>query len=76
MEIKSYCMINANNVCDNVCLWDGNTETWVPPEGYLMLPQETTPAKNWVDDILEVTGIGSVGYIWDGVYLIQQRGNE
>lgn len=70
-------MINeATNVCDNTCLWDGNTSTWTPPPGYLMLVQATTPAKIWVwNDVdkiwqLEVQeGAGGIGFTWDGTYL-------
>lgn len=68
---------NQTNVCDNVCLWDGNPNTWSPPSNYLMLIQATTLAKVWVYDFdtrtyyLEVqAGQGQIGYTWDGVYLI------
>lgn len=69
-------MVNEQtNICENTCVWDGNTETWQPPAGYLMLIQATTPAKNWVWDeankawVLEISGEGQIGYTWDGTYL-------
>ena len=75
MSAQNYCMVNeATNVCDNVVLWDGNPESWTPPAGYLMLPQVTTPAKDWmwVDNawVLAVGGYGQIGFTWDGTYLI------
>ena len=33
-----YAMINnSTNIVDNVCNWDGELTTWVPPEGYTMV---------------------------------------
>jgi len=70
-------MINqTTNICDNVCVWDGNTNTWTPPPEYLMLVQSTTPAKVWQLDsdtktwnLVVVVGDGTVGFTWDGTYL-------
>ena len=70
-------MINqATNICDNVCVWDGNPNTWTPPTGYLMLIQDTTPAKIWeynvetnTWDLVVVNGAGTTGFTWDGTYL-------
>ena len=73
---QNYCMVNTEtNVCDNVCVWDGNPQTWTPPANYLMLVQETTPAKVWqltdsVYELVVVMGLGSIGFTWDGTYLI------
>lgn len=74
MTTQNYCMVNTEtNICENVCLWDGNIETWTPPAGYLMLVQDTTQAKNWVltNNVwsIEISGVGSIGYTWDGTYL-------
>jgi len=78
MTVQNYCMVNeSTNIVDNVCIWDGNTQTWATPSGYLMFVQSTTPAKNWVEDTsttpptytLQVSGVGSIGYTWDGTYL-------
>lgn len=70
-------MVNeSTNVVDNVCVWDGNPDTWQPPAGYLMLVDETTPAKIWSWDAAQDTwiliiqdGAGGVGFTWDGTYL-------
>lgn len=77
MTAQNYCMVNEQtNVCDNVVMWDGNPNTWTPPVGYLMLVQDTTPAKNWQWDPvakiwkLVVYGLGNIGFTWDGIYLI------
>lgn len=40
-----------NNVVINVCNWDGNTQTWQPPEGI-----EMQPAGDLV----------GIGWRWDG----------
>lgn len=76
MSVENYCMVNQSGACENIVLWDGNRESWTPPDGYLMLPQATTPAKNWVLNTdtstwaLAVTGFGQIGFLWDGVYLV------
>lgn len=77
MTTQNYCMVNGQTgVCENVTVWDGNTETWQPPDNYIMLPQETTPAKTWAWNsetnawALSVEGMGQIGFTWDGVYLI------
>jgi len=77
MTNQNYCMVNEQtNICDNVVVWDGDTNTWTPPAGYLMLVQETTPAKNWVWNFntevweLVVDGLGGIDYTWDGTYLV------
>lgn len=71
---QNYLMINeTTNVVDNVCLWDGDTNTWTPPSGYLMLIQAITPAMVWVFDdaskdfvLTEVVGQGQIGFAWNG----------
>lgn len=68
-------MVNTEtNICDNVCVWDGNFDTWTPPSHYLMLVQATTTAKIWVWDniawsLQEQLGAGSIGCTWDGTCL-------
>ena len=77
MATQNYCMINQlTNVCDNVCVWDGNPATWTPPANYLMLVQATTPAKIWELNqekteyvLVIVEGAGDIGFTWDGTYL-------
>ena len=77
MTTQNYCMVNTEtNTCDNVCVWDGNPDTWTPPSDYLMLVQATTPAKVWEWDAATETwvlgvemGEGQIGFTWDGTYL-------
>jgi hypothetical protein len=71
---QNYLMINdSTNVVDNVCIWDGNPNTWQPPSNYLMLVQATTPAYVWVLNtdktayvLTEVIGAGGIGFTWNG----------
>jgi len=75
MSNQNYCMVNTEtNVCDNICVWDGDTSTWTPPPGQLMLVQATTPAKvwNWTGTewvLQDELGAGGVSFTWDGTYL-------
>lgn len=76
MTTENYLMINPANVVENVCLWDGDVNTWTPPAGYTMEVQATTPAMVWypvVTDglitdysLVEELGIGNIGFTWDG----------
>lgn len=74
-------MVNqSTNVVDNVCVWDGNSSTWQPPSGYLMLVEATTPAIVWVlnadktDYILqEQLGAGDIGFTWNGTVCTTNR---
>jgi hypothetical protein len=72
MTTQNYLMINPENVVDNICIWDGDTNTWQPPEGYTMLVQATTPALVWelnadkTDYVLvEQIGVGAIGFTWN-----------
>jgi len=77
MTTQNYLMINeSTNVVDNICLWDGNTNTWQPPTDTLMLIQATTPVLVWelnadkTDYVLgEQIGVGAIGFTWDGTVL-------
>lgn len=75
MSNQNYCMVNIEtNICDNICVWDGNPDTWTPPAHYLMLIQTETLAKVWVWEnaawvLQEQLGAGSVGFTWDGTVL-------
>lgn len=70
-------MLNQlTNTVDNVCLWDGNLDTWQPPTGYLMLIDDITPAKIWswnkdqeIWVLVVQNGAGGIGFTWDGTYL-------
>lgn len=71
---QNYLMINeSTSTVENVCMWDGNTQTWTPPAGYLMLVQATTPALVWFFDqpindyvLKQELGAGSIGFTWNG----------
>lgn len=73
MTTQQYLMINkSTNVVDNVCVWDGDINTWQPPENNLMLIQADTQALVWkinadkMDYVLvEVLGAGDVGFTWN-----------
>lgn len=73
---QNYCLVNTQtNVCENIVLWDGDTQTWQPPADCIALVQSSTPAKVWVFsngawalDI--VVGQGQIGFTWDGTYLV------
>lgn len=74
MTTQNYLMINqSTNTVENVCLWDGNPNTWQPPAGYLMLVQATTMALVWVWDAAikdyvlgQQMGQGQIGFVWNG----------
>jgi hypothetical protein len=74
--IQSYLVVQ-NNVVTNDILWDGNTQTWTPPQGATMLVQAETPAIVWGSDnleppdwiLVEEIGTGGLGYTWDGSVL-------
>lgn len=78
MTTQNYCLVNTQtNVCDNVTLWDGNTQAWELPADHIALVQATTPAKVWALssdrtswELVEVLGVGQIGFVWDGVHLV------
>lgn len=77
MTTQTWLMVNeTTNVVDNIVLWDGDTATWVPPAGYLMLVEATTPCKNWDWDeatstwVLVVEPPAAIGDTWDGTYIV------
>ena len=72
MTTQNYLVVE-NNVVSNVCVWDGDINTWQPPSNATMLIQATTPAMVWkvntekTDYVLtEVMGAGGMGFTWDG----------
>lgn len=77
MENKNYLMINlTTNIAENVIVWNGDVQTWQPPENTLMLVDEETEALTWVlneektDYVLApVLGAGGIGFTWDGTIL-------
>lgn len=68
-------MINQlTNVVDNVCVWDGNSNTWTPPADYLLLTQSATLALIWIWDntisewvLSQQLGKANIGFVWNGV---------
>jgi hypothetical protein len=80
MTTQNYLMVNkSTNVVDNICIWNGDVDTWQPPEYFLMLAQATTPAMIWQEVVVdnkvinfiltEQTGAGEIGFTWDGTVL-------
>ena len=69
-------LIIEQNVVTNVCVWNGDTTQWTPPQGSIALVQSTTPAKVWEWDsatktysLVEQIGVGDIGFTWDGSVL-------
>lgn len=74
MTTQNYLMIQEN-VVTNICVWDGNTATWQPPQDATMLVQETTPTKIWdlVNQeyvLVDSVGDANIGFTYDGTYCI------
>ena len=76
MTTQNYLMIEENVVI-NVCVWDGNTQTWQPPANATMLIQATTPTKIWelnsekTDYVLtDSIGNAGIGFTYDGSFCI------
>jgi hypothetical protein len=78
MNIQNYFVVE-NNLVTNLVSWDGNVNTWTPPENATMLIQEDTNAMVWqpvivdrkiTDFVLtEILGAGGIGFTWDGTVL-------
>lgn len=72
MTTQNYLVIE-NNVVSNVCVWDGDTNTWTPPSDATMLIQADTNAMVWELNtdktayvLTEVLGAGAIGFTWNG----------
>lgn len=75
MTIENYLQIQNNEVI-NIIVWDGNPNTWQPPEEATMLIQAVTPAMIWMaiiensiitDWVLtEEIGQADIGFTWNG----------
>ena len=68
------------NIVTNVCLWDGDVNSWQPPQDATMLVQATTPAFNWAwnpdlkdFELIESLGTGGVGFTWNGTACITNQ---
>lgn len=81
---NQYLMINeTTNIVENICVWDGNPNTWQPPSNTLMLLLLDTPAMIWqavrankkiIDYILvEAIGVAEVGYTWNGTACVTNQ---
>ena len=75
MTTQNYLIIE-NNLVSNVCIWDGDVNTWQPPIDATMLVQATTPAMIWELNsdktayvLVEQLGAGEIGFTWDGTVL-------
>ena len=78
MTIKTYFIVE-NNIVTNRVVWDGDVNTWQPPEGSIQLVDSETLAKLWeldyeatpMDFVLkEYVGQGDIGFIWNGSFLM------
>lgn len=76
MTTQNYLVVE-NNVVSNVCVWDGDINTWTPPSDATMLIQADTNAMVWKLNtdktayvLTEVLGAGSIGFTWDGTNCI------
>lgn len=79
MTIKNYLLVQ-NNVVTDIVAWDGNTETWTPPEDAVLLVLSDTLSRTWILNadktayVLEdIVGWGSIGYTWDGTMVITNQ---
>jgi hypothetical protein len=71
MTTQNYLVVEAD-VVTNICVWDGDTNTWQPPADATMLIQEDTNALVWqlnadkTDYVLmEVLGVAAIGFTWN-----------
>jgi hypothetical protein len=68
-------LVIQENVVTNICLWDGNTSTWTPPSGAIMLFAETAPTRIWALDnkeyiLINSSGDANIGFTYDGTSCI------
>ncbi len=80
MTVQNYLLINTSvdpAICENICVWDGNKETWNPGENYIALPQDSTIALDWSWNtntntwiMTDAVGQGQIGYTWNGEKLV------
>jgi hypothetical protein len=79
MTTQNYLMIQ-DNVVINICVWDGNTQTWQPPQDATMLVLATTPTKIWelntekTDYVLtDSIGNADIGFTWEGSFAVTNQ---
>lgn len=68
-------LIIQNDVVTNICLWNGDTNVWTPPENSIWMPQSTTKTKIWqlinnAPELIVSIGNSSIGFSWDGEFCI------
>jgi len=71
MTTQNYLIVEAD-VVTNVCVWDGDINTWQPPLDATMLIKADTNALIWESNsdntdyvLVEVLGAGSIGFTWN-----------
>lgn len=74
MTTQNYLIIKEN-IVTNVCVWDGNEQTWQPPQNATMLVQSTTLTKVWElvgkeYVLVDSVGDANIGFTYDGTYCI------
>ena len=78
--MNTYLLINkTSNVVENSIVWDGSN-SWTPPDEYIVIENSTAPAKVWVfnEELYDYVesielGVGGIGFIWDGTNLITNQ---
>lgn len=71
---QNYLLVNKQTgIVENEVFWDGNLETWSPPEIYTPFQQNTSPSCVWVYEETsnsyvteDIVGGGAIGHTWDG----------
>ena len=80
--LQNYVIIDTQsepNYCDNIVLWDGDTNKWNLPPNHIALSQNDTPTKIWEKAnsntwiLVDSIGQGGIGWEWDGTYLITNQ---
>jgi hypothetical protein len=74
-----YALVNKQtSKVDNLVEWDGNLETWQPPETHEAIFTADKPTIDWVwnpdlNDYEQVETVGNVqmGETWDGVKFVE-----
>lgn len=82
MTTQNY-LIVQENIVTNIVFWDGNIQTWQPPQDAIILVDATTPTKVWerliidgkVTDYVLTNSIGNagIGFTWDGSFAITNQ---
>jgi hypothetical protein len=72
MTTQNYLMVQEN-IVTNLVFWDGNTQTWQPPQDATMLIQSITPTIVWKLNaekteyvLTNSIGDADIGFTWDG----------